>query len=133
MPRTSSKTFARGRFTGLVIGIVALAGCASEPAATPRPLITRPSPAPSPSPVRYSDVRPEDLIPPAPGDYRVQPGDVLEVTIGDLIAPGVETTKRCRVSGSGTISLPLVPPIPVAGLTEAQINERVNRIMHDID
>jgi protein involved in polysaccharide export with SLBB domain len=83
--------------------------------------------------VRYSDVRPEDLIPPAPGDYRVQPGDVVEVTITDLVAPGVETTKRCRVSAAGTISLPLVPPIPVAGLTEAQVNDAVRYALRDLD
>jgi protein involved in polysaccharide export with SLBB domain len=84
--------------------------------------------------VKYSDVRPEDLIPPAPADYRVHPGDVLELRFGDLVAPGVETVKRCRVSASGTISLPLIPPVHVAGLTEGEISATVYRVYseHDI-
>jgi protein involved in polysaccharide export with SLBB domain len=129
MPHTSSNALARGWFYGMAI--IAVAGCASEPAATPRPLVSRPSP--SPSPVRYSDVRPDDLIPPAPGDYRVHPGDVLEVHIPGLVAPGIISTRTCRVSASGMISLPLVPPIHVAGLTEAQVNEAVRYAMRDID
>jgi protein involved in polysaccharide export with SLBB domain len=99
-----------------------LSGCAAE---SGEPMPARLPPAPAPS-VRYSDVRPDDLIPPAPGDYRVQPGDVLELKFGDLVGPGIETVKVVRVSGTGTISLPLLGPIHVAGMTEAEINEAID-------
>ena len=75
----------------------------------------------------YSDVRPEDLIPPAPGSYRVQPGDVLALRIRDIVGPGIENVKMLRVSGSGKISLPLLGTVHVADLTEADINELLRR------
>jgi protein involved in polysaccharide export with SLBB domain len=103
-------------------------GCAVKP--------TRPNAQPVPpvlAPhVRYSAVRPDDLIPPAPGDYRVQPGDVLEVKISDLVGPAVWTTKAFRVRDSGTISLPLVGAVRVAGMTEEEIGEAINNAYHDI-
>jgi protein involved in polysaccharide export with SLBB domain len=110
----------------IIIGLAC--GCASEPA---RPITPPAAPAPAPS-VRYSDVRPEDLIPSAPGDYRVQPGDVLEVTVHDLVGPGVETVKVFRVSGLGTISLPLLGQIHVAGLTEEEINQVVREAFRQL-
>ena len=81
---------------------------------------------PPPSPVRYSHVRPEDLI---PNEYRVMPGDVLELRISDLVASGVETTKRMRVTQWGTIALPLIGPIRVAGMTEEEVNQAVRQAM----
>jgi protein involved in polysaccharide export with SLBB domain len=95
-------------------------GCASEPA---RPRIPSASAPATPS-VRYSDVRPDDLIP--SGEYRVQPGDVLEVTFTDLVGPGVETAKVVRVSESGTISLPLIGQMHVEGMTEAEVSQAID-------
>ena len=127
MPRTSPRIVLS--LLALVVTVVAVGGCSSQPAAAPARL-TLP---PLPPAVKYSDVRPEDLIPPAPGDYRVQSGDVLEIRIGDLVAPGVENAKLCRVSATGYISLPLVPPIYVAGMTEAQINAAVRWAFRNVD
>jgi protein involved in polysaccharide export with SLBB domain len=115
----------------IVVSFAVLAvagGCATQPAT---PLGHTLAEYNSPQAVRYSNVRPEDLIPPTPGDYRVRPGDVLELRVMDLVAPGIETVKSVRVSGSGTISLPLIPPIPVAGLTEAEINDAVDRAIRE--
>jgi hypothetical protein len=103
-------------------------GCASS--STPpleHPIVHRASR----SAVKYCDVQPEDLIPPAASDYRVQPGDALEVGVRDLVAPGVETVRRFRVGGSGTISLPLIGSVYVAGMTEEQINDVVNKWFRD--
>jgi protein involved in polysaccharide export with SLBB domain len=78
--------------------------------------------------VRYSEVQPEDLI---PTEYRVRPGDVLKLSITDTIGPGVETVKTLRVSDSGTISLPLLGQVRVAGLTESEISQLVSKIYHE--
>ena len=48
--------------------------------------------------------------------------------MSDLVGPGVETVKVVRVSESGTISLPLIGQIHVAGLTAAEINEVLREI-----
>jgi protein involved in polysaccharide export with SLBB domain len=105
--------------------IVGLAfGCASDGGGARRRL--PPVVSPAQSPVRYSEIRPEDHIPRV---YRVRPGDVVGITIADLVAPGVETVKAVRVSEVGTISLPLLGPIHVAGLTEEQMNERIQAVM----
>ena len=43
-------------------------------------------------------------------------GDVLQITIKNLIGPGITATKTLRVSDSGTVSVPLVgEPVHVAG------------------
>ena len=78
---------------------------------------------PRASRVRYTDPRPADLIP--DGDYRVRPGDILEVRITDLVGPGVETITFMRVKESGRIALPLLGDLRVAGLTEAEIDRLI--------
>jgi protein involved in polysaccharide export with SLBB domain len=70
-----------------------------------------------------SEVTPEDLKFEA-DEYRLGPGDLLTVSMTDLAGPGVQSTKSTRVSDKGTISLWIVGPIEVKGLTEAEA-ERV--------
>jgi protein involved in polysaccharide export with SLBB domain len=58
----------------------------------------------------------------SPGDYRLGPNDVLEVSVPDLY-PGAEIRPlRVQVMADGKITLPLIPPISVNGanLSEAQ-------------
>ncbi len=52
-------------------------------------------------------------------------GDVIEVTIGDLVGVGVETTKRSRIGENGNISLPLIGSVKAAGLTEAELEKSI--------
>ncbi len=54
------------------------------------------------------------------GDYPVGPGDVLRITMADL--PEVKNLDS-RVSGEGTINLPLIREVPVAGLTDAEVEQ----------
>ena len=105
-----------------VIGLAC--GCASDGGAARDKL--PPVLSPPQSPVRYSEIRPDDLV---PSVYRGRAGDVLQLSLRDLVAPGVETVKVMRVSQLGTISLPLVGPVHVAGLTEEELNEAVRRAM----
>jgi membrane-associated protease RseP (regulator of RpoE activity) len=96
-------------------------------AARRRPTTTTTHPSTSPSArapwSQATDVRPEDLV---PESYRVHPGDVLRVSARDVVGPGVETVKVVRVSAAGSISLPLVGPIHVAGMTEEEIVKAID-------
>jgi len=55
-------------------------------------------------------------------DYPIGPGDVLEVSV-----PAMDELKDrvVRVSGVGTLALPLIGVVPAAGLTEAEIQEAI--------
>jgi polysaccharide export outer membrane protein len=58
----------------------------------------------------------------SPGDYRLGPNDVLEISVPDLY-PGAEIRPlRVQVMADGKITLPLIQPLAVAGanLSEAQ-------------
>src|SRR5713101_7469650 len=57
-------------------------------------------------------------------DYPIGPGDVLQISV-----PAMEelTNHRARVSGEGTITLPLIGVVPVAGLTEQQTRDEIRR------
>jgi protein involved in polysaccharide export with SLBB domain len=72
------------------------------------------------------------------GPYRVVPGDVLEFTMPSLLqavtaaeVQAVATRSQaeyplmCRVGDDGTITLPAVGPVAVAGLSLAQIEAKV--------
>jgi len=54
-------------------------------------------------------------------DYRVGPGDLIEVEVLD-----VDSLKRtARVNAAGALSLPLIGQVPVAGLTSHEVEERI--------
>ena len=55
-------------------------------------------------------------------EYPIGPGDVIEISV-----PAIEElrTRTVRVSGDGTISLPFVGKLDVAGLTEEQLQEKI--------
>ena len=57
-------------------------------------------------------------------DYPIGPGDVLQISV-----PAMDELNNyaARVSGEGTITLPLIGVVPVAGLTEQQTREEIQR------
>ncbi len=58
--------------------------------------------------------------------YRVQPGDILEVRLTGLEAERYRPTDlQLRVHGDGSIRLPVVGAIDVAGLTLAEVEEKI--------
>jgi polysaccharide export outer membrane protein len=77
-----------------------------------------------------SDVRPGDLVA-TNQDYVIGRNDLIQVSITDLVAPGVESTKATRVSESGFISLPLIGQVKAVGLTEAQLEQAVVQAYRD--
>jgi len=58
-------------------------------------------------------------------DYRVGPGDLLEISIFEWELRGETRTATFRVAESGTISLPVVGDLKIGGKTVAQIRKDV--------
>jgi polysaccharide biosynthesis/export protein len=58
-------------------------------------------------------------------DYRVGPGDVLEVTVFD----NQDLSRAPTVQTNGTIALPLLGEVPVGGLTLAQIKKTLTELL----
>ena len=75
--------------------------------------------------VNATDVRPSDLIA-EEADYVIGKNDLLNISITDLIGPGIETVKTTRVSESGRISLPLIGQIRAEDLTEAELEQAIS-------
>ncbi len=71
------------------------------------------------------EVTPEDLVAPT-SDAIIGANDVIQVTINDLVGPGLQSVETKRVSQNGKISLPMLGQIDVAGLTEAELELKVN-------
>ena len=75
--------------------------------------------------VQYSDVTPDDLVP-RPREYRVGPGDFLEVIVFDLRQGGAAGQFQNVVDTRGMLYLEEIGEVQVAGLTAAGIREAVS-------
>ncbi len=75
---------------------------------------------------------PEDLIP-QPQTYRLGPGDVLRVTLWDLVTPGLAEDREATVDARGYIELPQLGRIYVDDMTnedaQAAIAEQMRRLV----
>lgn len=82
-----------------------------------------------------SDVKPKPLDP----NHKLQPGDVVRVLVervlGDFREPipvAGRTPKGigfpCSIRADGTLSLPLIPPISVAGKTVLAVEEQIRKV-----
>lgn len=72
--------------------------------------------------------RPSDLVA-QEGDYTLQPGDVVEISIFELLQEGAALTKQYVVSETGKVSIPQVGTVQAAGLTERQLEEEIRRTL----
>jgi polysaccharide export outer membrane protein len=61
------------------------------------------------------------------GSYGVGPGDVLDLKVFEV----EELTRFVTVDSGGTISLPLLPPVSVAGLTTPEIEKELARLYRE--
>jgi polysaccharide export outer membrane protein len=75
-----------------------------------------------------SEIRSEDLIPEI-REYVMGPGDLITVTIFELIQPGIETVQTRRIDELGYIRLPVVGQVKLAGLTTKQAEQRLVDIL----
>jgi polysaccharide biosynthesis/export protein len=67
---------------------------------------------------------PDDLIP-TYDEYRVAPGDTVQVIIPDLLTPGQPYGANLEVDATGEIRLPDVGSIKITGLTETEIEQEI--------
>lgn len=128
---TAGRVLAMGSLT---LGVFALSGCKSsfmDPSVTGRhewtptimPILDRISSIEEGSGdvVDYTDPLAEDLIP-RPTSYRIGPGDLLQVTIFDIIEPNSREAYEVPVDPRGLIEIPQLGRIDVGDKTteEAQ-------------
>ncbi len=73
---------------------------------------------------------PEDLAP-SSDELPIGPGDVLVISIFELLTPGQPTVQQVRVGHSGTETIPMVGPVPMAGLTPRQLELEIKRRLRE--
>lgn len=108
----------------LVVAILILLGVAETPALAQRqqrdagiPLSFSPADWAAKNPIQNQFYR----LPGISSDYRIGPGDQLEVFISDYSARSVPVT----VSNSGEITIPLVGSLSAADVTAAELEDRI--------
>ena len=80
--------------------------------------------------VQFSDVTPDDLVP-RPREYRVGPGDFLQIVVLDLRPGGAPGDFQTVVDTRGMVYLDEVGEVSVSGLTENEIREAVSQAVLD--
>lgn len=83
---------------------------------------------PPDTPPGLTQVTPEDLIP-HPGEYVIGYGDVLMVSVMDLVIAGQESVQQRRVDGLGNIRLAELGTVHVFDLTERQIEDKIRDLV----
>lgn len=78
-----------------------------------------------------TDIEPADLVPDI-ADYKIGPNDLVNISIFDLLGEGTgEQVKSVRVTETGMISLPFIPPVKADGLTERDLETAVSKAYED--
>jgi len=72
--------------------------------------------------------RPSDIVV-VKADYVLQPGDLVRVSIFELLQEGIALVSDYMVSETGKLSIPDVGVIQAAGLTETQLEEEIKQIL----
>ncbi len=83
--------------------------------------VVKPGPVP-----QTTTVRPEDLLP-NQGPYRLSVGDVVSVSVFELLKPGEEHVQAQRIDEMGRIRLAIIGQIDAAGLTAKGLEQAITR------
>jgi polysaccharide export outer membrane protein len=109
----------------LVVALAVAAAALGPPAAAP--VRAEDGPKIPPPVLDRPVVPPEEEPPPPPQDHALGPEDLLDISVFEI----PELTRTVRVSETGTIALPLLGEMRVAGLTarslEARLREALSR------
>jgi polysaccharide export outer membrane protein len=99
-----------------------LAACLLAGAARGQEPTTSPLPQAPPAPSVAASPGAADTVAP---DYRIGPGDVLDVTVFG----NEDLSRSATVQTNGTISLPLLGEVPVAGMTIAEVRGKLTTLL----
>ena len=72
--------------------------------------------------------RPSDVVA-VKGDYTLRPGDLVRVSIFELLQEGVPVINDYLVSETGKVSIPEVGVLQAGGLTETQLEEEIRQTL----
>jgi polysaccharide export outer membrane protein len=106
--------------TRLAASVVLLAGLVA-PLATP----AAQAPPPASSPAAPVWPSPSPSASEASADYRVGPGDVLDIAV----LGNADLTRVATVQPTGSITFPLLNEVPVAGLTVSEVQRRMTALL----
>lgn len=73
-------------------------------------------------------IRPEDLLPDT-REYIIGTGDLLTISIFELINPNVESVQTRRVDEVGMVRLPVIGAVHVSGLTASTLEQRLAQVL----
>ncbi len=85
---------------------------------------------PTSEPAGLRPVQPEDLIV-DDSEYEIGSGDLLTVSVFELMSPNTETLQTRRVDETGQIRLPVLGRVTVAGMTASALEENLARTIED--
>jgi protein involved in polysaccharide export with SLBB domain len=80
--------------------------------------------------VTSSPIAPEDFVP-ATQPYTIAAGDLLRISVIDPTGANAISRKTAHVDKDGSISLPLIGGIKVAGSTKSQAEDSIGQMYHD--
>jgi len=79
---------------------------------------------PPASRMEVTSVRPADLKPDVQ-EYRIGPGDLLTITVFELIMPGQESRQTRRVDETGELRLPVIGAVRAADRTPSELEQAI--------
>ena len=85
---------------------------------------------PTADPPGLSQITPADLEPDIK-EYVIGGGDVVAISVFELVAPGQDFTTTRRVDALGNMRLPIVGTVKVSGQTEEQLEKSVGEVIED--
>lgn len=75
---------------------------------------------------------------PTPADYvileeeeKLIAGDYISVSIFELLAPDVSTDMQMQIRGSGYVTVPVIGPIKVSGLTPRELELKIKEVLRE--
>lgn len=77
-----------------------------------------------------SQVQAEDLVP-VIHEYVIGPGDIVSLSIYELLQPGLDSVQVRRVDNLGIVRLPVIGPVQVVGLTPSQLEVHLAEVLEE--
>ncbi len=79
-------------------------------------------------PLTVTSVQPADLIPDM-REYVIGAGDLVTVSVFELVAPGLESVNTRRVDETGQLRLPVIGPVRASGLSSSELEKEIRDVL----